>query len=368
MGLYGDLKKCASGGFFSLEEVLSYGRLYNFIIGARSTGKSTAAAIWCVLDFVYNGSQWMYVRRTKDELQETAADFTTAALGVIEQKTGKKYIVEYHAGKYFLTGEGIERTLCGYAIPLSLHYKYKSRYFEKVNNIVYDEFLADSAQLQRYLGGSKNPDAEPRAMLDIYKTVARKIGQPTRDGVHAFMMGNAADLAAAPMLLYYNVYDALERSPEARIIAPKGEPWMLCKARAQAVSGNSASEQAKLARGRDFDYVYGDSGTDDKAFVDTSKSIDCPVSWVNLIISGKYYMVTRSEGFERLYCKHGRDPYKSTISCDLLGHDGKRDFAMIKAWHEMPELSIISDAFKRGNVYFDSVKTKLDFLSYLKYI
>lgn len=363
MGMYEDLKKCSGNKYFSLTPILPYNRPYNFLPGQRGAGKSTGVAIYCLLDFLYNKRKWIYTRRTKDETELTCKGFFENAVKIVKENTKFKDIsCIYQKGEYVVNGEK-----SGSIVPLSIQYKYKSGDFSDYGTIIFDEFLCDESQGQTYLGSSAHPEIECSAMLSLFGTVDRGIDKPYRNETRVFFLGNASSYARNPFFLQYGVYDELERNPDAKIIAPKGRPWLLQKARAAAVAHPEDSWQYQLSDERQKSYIFGDSGTDDKSFVVKEMPEACE-PLCNLLIKNTPYVVLLTSGMERFYCKRGRDGYTRTISVDLLGHDGRRDFSMVRAWHSMPELAALSDAFAAGRCYFDSVKTKLDFLSYLNYI
>lgn len=365
MGLYNDLKTISNNGkWWTPAEILPYNKPYNFIPGARGKGKSTGLAIYCILSYLYNHKGVVYVRRTKDELLNTCRNYFNNACTIINDKLKQNVSVEYKKGRYWITIDGEEKEF-GRVVALSLQYKFKSDNMSDFSNIIYDEFIADPSQGQRYLGNSDYPDMECTAMEYLYGTVDRDVNKEHKNDTHVYFAGNATDYAKNPFFLKYGVYDELIRNPNAKIISPKKEPWLLQKARNITYNKRDDSWIHWIAGNNKS--IFDDSGTDNEAFIvktpDTAFTCLC-----NIVIRGKNYKLLQSEGFEIIRCESGKDPYSRTISVDLLGHDGKRDFEMVKAWHDLPQLAVLSDAFDHGRAQFDNVKTKNAFLTYLKYI
>lgn len=374
-GLLEALKTCSNDGqYFSFATILPYNRMYNFMPGMRSaSGKSSAAKIFSILDFGINGAAFTYVRRDKDELDRTKQDYFDEGCELVRNYLPVKPRVYYEKGIYIFEEDGKKIGQCGAAIPLSTQSKYKSKSMRATNKIIYDEFLADESEGQTYLGGAGNPEAEYKAMQSLYGTIDREPGNPFCNRTHVYCMGNARNYARNPFLLKFGVYDEIERNPNANIIAPKqdGRPmrnWLFIKAR-----GKVSQEQLKeswlyqMSDDSERDYIFGAQGTDDRRFIDSKP--DWPMKTLcNVVIQGNPYILARSEGMERMHARKGRDPYARTISCDLLGHDGKRDFEMVRAWKRVPELLICEQLFNSGMMSFDCMQTKNAFLSYLKYI
>ena len=144
-------KKDIFGDFYSPMKALSYHRPYIFSIGVRSIGKSTGWMIWLVLEAVKKNKHFIYMRRTENELRETAPTAIQNAVGIINRYYKEPLIKkwEYKNGKYYINDE-----IVGYSIPLSLEAKHKSIDYSDVWYIVYDEFLVRSG---KYLGNKDTP-------------------------------------------------------------------------------------------------------------------------------------------------------------------------------------------------------------------
>lgn len=373
-GLLEALKTCSNDGqYFSFNTVLPYNRMYNFMPGMRSaSGKSSAAKIFSILDFGINGNSFVYVRRDKDELDRTKADYFAEGCELVQSYLPVKPRVYYEKGAYIFEENGKKIGECGAAIPLSTQGKYKSKAMSTTNKIIYDEFIADEKEGQSYLGGAANPDEEYVDMQSLYATIDRAPGKPFANRTHIYCLGNAANYARNPFLLKFGVFDEIERNPNAQIIAPKrnrpGRNWLFIKAHGRISQEElNASWLYEMSDDAQRGYIFGDSGTDDTKFIDKAPEY-ARTTLCNIIISGNCYMLERSEGMERMHARKGRDPFARTISCDLLGHDGKRDFEMVRAWKQMPELCVTEQRFNAGMMTFDSMQTKNAFLSYMKYV
>lgn len=172
--------------YYDYQRVLSYNATFNFLTGSRGCGKTYGAKKFVIKDAIYNGNQFVYLRRYKTELDESCEGFFDAlkAKGEFEEVEftikKKKSSVEFKA----------DDVIIGYGLTLSTSLYLKSREFPFVKNIVFDEFLIDAGTVH-YL---KN-DVE--TFLDVVESVGRD-----RD-IRVFLIGNAVQRANP----YYNYFD-----------------------------------------------------------------------------------------------------------------------------------------------------------------
>ena len=159
------------GKFYSPEKALSFGRSNIFSVGSRSIGKSTGQAIYLLERYAKTGNGFVYVRRTKDELLETAAGQFNNAYDILKSYNHEVPAIEYKGGK-FLTENG---DIAGYAIGLSVCDKKKSSPLTigECSFIVYDEFLPRNGA---YLGGRGSME-EVDAIASLYQSIDRRPGQ-----------------------------------------------------------------------------------------------------------------------------------------------------------------------------------------------
>ncbi len=154
-------KKKQKYNFYSFDNILqNYNFDIFFTIGMRSTGKTTALQRDIILkEFLENNSQFVKLCRYKEERKnEYQAEWFSSIIMEklhnydihIEYKTGKYFINEY--SKYidkesgeFLQSEFIkEGELIGFVIPIFAQQRYKSMNYDKVKNIIFDEFALQS--------------------------------------------------------------------------------------------------------------------------------------------------------------------------------------------------------------------------------
>ena len=170
--------------FYDYNKVLSYNAMFNFIIGERGVGKTFGAKKFCINRFLKYGEQFVYIRRYKTEIKESAADVN---------KFFGQMIDFFPDINFDVKGEKlyINKKVCGYVLPLSVANILKSTSFNKVATIIFDEFIIDKG-CYRYLQN------EVEQFLDLVETIAR-----LRD-VRVFFLGNAISITN-PYFTYFNL-------------------------------------------------------------------------------------------------------------------------------------------------------------------
>ena len=170
--------------YYSYSKLLSYNAMFNFIIGERGVGKTFGAKQYVINRFLKRGEQFVYLRRYKTELKESAGD------------TGKFFgqLADYYPENNFkVSGQKLMcgKKVMGYALPLSVANILKSTSFNKVTTIIFDEFIIDKG-CYHYLQN------EVEQLLDLVETIAR-----LRD-VKVFFLGNAISITN-PYFTYFNL-------------------------------------------------------------------------------------------------------------------------------------------------------------------
>ncbi len=166
--------------YWNIQKPLSYNALFNFIVGARGTGKTYGFKHWAIKDFIKTGSQFVYVRRYKQELKDIKNFFSD----ILDTFPSHTFNVK---GNTFY----IDDKIAGYSIPLSTAKIKKSTAYPNVNKICFDEFILDKG-VYHYL-----PD-EVVNFLELYSTIAR-----LRD-VRVFFLSNALTMTN-PYFDYFNI-------------------------------------------------------------------------------------------------------------------------------------------------------------------
>ena len=167
--------------YYDLHDLLSYNCLFNFVIGNRGAGKTWSGKKLAIKRFLKTGAQFIYLRRYKTEFD----DFKNFFNDIVNEFPDSTF--EVKGKKIYIDGE-----LAGYGVPLSTALTKKSVSYERVELIIYDEFVIDSKVIH-YLSN------EVDAFLEFYETVAR-----TRDNVRVLFLSNAVSVVN-PYFMYWNL-------------------------------------------------------------------------------------------------------------------------------------------------------------------
>lgn len=177
--------------FHSFDALKKYEYDFLFTVGTRSNGKTTSVQRDIILeDFYNNNSQFIKLCRFKDELKAIHQKDWFTEINIetlhkydihIEYKGNTYYINEYM--KYLKDGELLVSEFCksgeviGKVIPIMRQQSYKSINYEKVNNIIFDEFA-----LQNDYGYSIDE-------VDNFKSLLSTIVR-VRENIKVYFIGN----------------------------------------------------------------------------------------------------------------------------------------------------------------------------------
>ena len=158
--------------FLDYTKILSYNIPFIMIIGGRGIGKSYGAKKQVIKDFLKNGDEFIYLRRYKKELQETAKTF----FNDINKNEEFKENFKFNKSNFYC-----EDKIMGYALSLNTSLIQKGISYPNVKTIIFDEFLIDSP-VYHYL---KN---EVKLFLDFLESVFRM-----RCNIRVIMLSNSVN-------------------------------------------------------------------------------------------------------------------------------------------------------------------------------
>ena len=143
--------------WYSPNRLLSHNAFINFVMSPRGNGKSYSAKKLIIKNYLKNGSQAVYTRRTKVEIDEVKDTYWN---DIGEEYPDLDFKVEGYIG--YINGDEVV-----HFIPLSTSTNKKSASYPKVNWIIFDEYIITKTTYNRYL---KN---EMTLLLDLIETVGR---------------------------------------------------------------------------------------------------------------------------------------------------------------------------------------------------
>lgn len=159
--------------YYNLKNILKVDCPYNLLFGERSNGKSYQVKKYVIEQFFTQCNKFILVRRYKEEFRNGGADDYFDDKGVhdyiIKLSKGQYDSIIRYQGKLYLANtddEGnVERGAhIGYIAVMSNAHYYKSRNYESVSTIIYEEFMTKGMYIQN----------EPAIFMDFVSTVFRR--------------------------------------------------------------------------------------------------------------------------------------------------------------------------------------------------
>ena len=143
--------------WYSPDKIMTHNALINMVIGPRGAGKTYGLKERAIKNWINKGERFVYLRRYDSELDKVKDTLFN------DINLNSEYPpVTYKDGQYWM-----EEEMIGYAMPLSISNQLKSASYPDVTLIIFDEFIIDETQNQRYL------KIEVRKLLVLIETIGR---------------------------------------------------------------------------------------------------------------------------------------------------------------------------------------------------
>lgn len=323
--------------YYSNQKLLSYNKLFNFVVGNRGGGKSFNSKEWAIRDFIKTGSQFIYLRRYKTELEHIGNFFSDIAFKFDNHKLEVK-------GKQFM----IDDKIAGFAIPLSTSSKEKSTSYPLVNKIIFDEFIIEK-NVYHYI---KN---EVQLFLDFYETVAR-----TRD-VRVMFISNAISIIN-PYFTYFKIF------PRKGSKFTTGNEWVIeLYKNEEFVNMKKNTRFGKLIDGTQ----YGAYNIDNEFLRDNLNFVESMPSkckwWCCIHYMGVNYGVWYSLERGIVYISKKTNPDDSFKFC-FTTSDHLPNYIYLKDIKNLTVIKRIREAYSIGYVRFTDIKCKSAFYEFMNLV
>lgn len=340
------------GKFWSPHKLLSYGRTMMISVGSRSIGKSTGIEIFFLKDFIDNGHEFVYTRRTKDELQETCKTFGEGGVDILKDNGYKIAEYRYDGGEYQIKMEGEkEFKTCGYAIPLSQQYKFKSGHYYNVYNLLYDEFIAPMTKM--YLGSKGNYLIEYDFLINLAKTIDREKGKAFANRLRMFLCANADP---GKQTLYTPVFVAIGADKyihsETKLCAPKGKQWVIeFTSQVEATRDFERSNLYQLSTEKDKLSTYANQIiADNESFVGKINKPMRPI--INLSYNNNVIGIYEVPSMGVVYASTKSNTLY-TIALTTEDHD-KINYMLAFKYSDSPYMQAIKEAIYNGYMVYEN--------------
>lgn len=356
-----------SNGFWSPKKALTYNRPIIVVTATRSVGKSTGVALYVLFDWLVNHHKFMYIRRRQRDTYKTCKTFFNNAVAIVNRYTPYRIIdFKFDKGFYWIATEyDIEKEepepiweKCGMAFPLSEEEDLKSSVFSDYFTIIYDEFI--SKDRNKYLGTKNTPEREWESVTSLYQTVDRGIGRPFRNETRIFLLGNKATIYN-PICISLGISDYVRKGQH--FTSPKGKQWIwedLDKVDATATIEESFAFQMSSESVKD--YAYRNLGKDKDDFI---KKPEIAMYITTVKLHSELYGIYRDDKYN-FYIWNSKPDY-AVIALDVDSHD-ENMLQLINKWRDSPLMITLSNAYRRGMLYFGNGKIQNAFLLYLEFL
>lgn len=325
--------------FYSLDKLVSYNALLNFVIAERGVGKTYASTKFCVHDFLKHDNEFVYLRRYKTELETAVPHFFDA---LVTNDEFVDHALESKGSTFTIDGR-----VAGYAVSLSTANILKSTSFAKVKTIVFDEFIIDKGNYH-YLRN------EIEQLLDIIETIGR-----LRD-VRVIFLGNAISITN-PYFAYFN------------LSLPYGSDFKTFKDGLIVVNYVTNSAYREKKRQSRFGRLIADTSygryaidnewlRDSKAFI-RSKSGACK-NYSVITISGCRYGVWRESGTGFWYISDDYDPNNPCVFA--FSSDDHNETTILSNARRSSWFKPVIRAYREGTLAFENQRIKNNVLPILQ--
>lgn len=328
---------------WSKNKLLSFNKLWSFVIGARAVGKTFAAKKWAIDDYIKKGGKTVWVMRWKTEIEEITKDGKFFD-DIREFYPNYDFKIE---GKHTAFIKKLDKDIPDTEIPWERFMTFKAlseRSLKAISDptvtkMIFDEFLP--------IPGVPYLSNEVERFLEFYFTISRD--RPLR----ALFIGNNVT-TASPYFSYFNVKLPKEGefflSDEIAIENCKNEPFKQAMRNTRFGNLVKGTKYAKYA-------IENESFVDLNTFVmDRPKNAKCIIRLSSSM--GDLYMWTAQPA--ALFISTNGDPNLPVWALDERSHNERSelvDFASSIA------SSLIKQHYRGGTLFFDSSEAKAIFQS-----
>lgn len=346
------------GKFYSPEKILSYGRPWMFIFGARSIGKSTGVGMFVIDEYLRFGKKFIYIRRDNDEVMETCRTFFNSPVEILKIHGRDIAEFKYDRGDYYIRRNNSEVfEQCGTTQALSKQGKVKSANFSEYFYGIYDEFVPDDKN--KYLGSKKNWKQEYTSMISFYQTVDRGIDRPYRNEFKIFFLGNKAS--------YNNpIFRAIKATryvkDDSKFIAPKNVQWIIEQVdTVEALNEIENSWAYQLSEDSYKNYAFKNRAFDSETtFVEKLTGSMIPLG--NVKFAGDVMGVYTLEDEGLLYVCNKPNHFP-VLALTVEDHD-EINYLMVSTYRKSILMSTLYEAYMSGLVRFENIKCRNNIQTY----
>lgn len=340
-------KKKKQFTWYNWDKIYSFNGFFNFIVGARGVGKTYGWKKKVIAAAIRKQEQFMYVRRYKDELKISKDTFFADILHEFPDWDFRAYGATAQMAPAS-TRDDKKRPwkTIGHFIALSTAQSIKSVAYPLVTNIGYDEFIIEK-------GATHYIANEAHAFQNLYSTVDRN-----QDKTKVFFMANSVAITN-PYFLQYGIkpdpdHEFLKLNDGYIVVhfvnAAEFREEVYATKFGKFIAG---TEYGDFAVGNEFS----DNGDNLLNIKNASARYNYTIETKNGTFSvwidwkaGKYYIQEKRPKQEMLF----------TILPERMNDD------RILLTYSDKMVQVLRTAFRNGNAYFDTAKSRNAFIEIFK--
>lgn len=337
--------------YYDISKILSYNKIWNFVVGSRGSGKTTSALRLCINKFLKNKEKFYYIRRYETEIDEIISkDFFKDMVNFFPD-------VEFSVKNRICYINGEE---AGYINFLTKAAGMKSINLQDVSIILFDEFLPDD---RRFLGGNKNYHYEPMACLRLYQTVARGKDRPIRENVKFLFLANSVSIIN-PYFSFFGIDKMIY--PNTKFL--KGNGWVLELNKNEFISEEIKKSQfGELIKGT----PYEEYSLNNKFIFDSDEFIEKMTGkqtyFCTIVYDGLEYGVYQNKNNDIIYISEKVND-NFPIIYSFTNSDHKPNYLLLRNTNSDERVKMLKFCYDLGLVRFETQKCKVSFLSCMSYI
>lgn len=331
--------------YWQPQTTLTKNRLFNFIVGQRSIGKTTGCLLYARKKFEHEDFEIVFMRRYKTELKVVQKNILANVKRIAYPndeyriKGNTLYLVERENGKVKR-----ERPFIHF-IALSVSGSVRGEVLDKVRLIIFDEFLVRNSVTSRYL-----PNEVEGAFFDVYDTIARP-SDPSRHRVPVFFLANAFSLDN-PYFQYFKITLSQNKTEWK-----SKDAYAVLYTDLDFANYAKSTEFGRLTAGSD----YSEHATGNSFYMDDYKNVEPKHQkgqiFYNLLSGKKVFTVYLNTQLGTIFVtdKAVRGVMSTySVSSDDYG----ANVYILNCFKKMYHGKITRMIFEAGNVYFNSLSTK----------
>jgi hypothetical protein len=333
--------------YYNWDKISSFNGTYNFMVGARGVGKTYGWKFKAIRNAIRKGEQFMYVRRYKDELKVSKETFFADIFHVFPDWDFRSLGATAQMASAS-TRDDKKRPwkIIGHFIALSTAQSIKSVAYPLVTNIGFDEFILEKGTTH-YIAN------EVHAFNNLYSTVDRN-----KDKTRVFFMANAVSI----MNPYFLEYDIKPDQGGEFVVKRDGFIVVHFIEAADFREQVYQTKFGKFIAGTEYgDFAAGNEFADNNDNLLNIKNASARYTytietkqgifsiWIDWM-EGKYYVQEKRPKQEILFTIL---PERMSEGKTLLSYTDKI-------------LQSLRTAFRQGNAYFDTPKSRNAFIEIFK--